>query len=260
MPPGVCSAEHGATVAAGNQVLVPGDPLPRKDPKREDPAGLPTLRQAHCWLGWGLSSPNAPSAPNAATPPYRVVSDGSHPGGDTDAPRMADRLLPPRPATRLQMPGAHCSCPDVPSCMPPPTAPGRGPLHLLRPECAPGSLHPGRSARQSKNPLFTALPPETPCWQLEAGRVGDVFPPRKPSNTTILFYFQDAPSGSSAPKFRTRTMSRGGSRAPGPTPSCRGTQEGGCGASLLSPGHRAATGPDRCAATVAPRLAHPSGR
>lgn len=52
-----------------------------------------------------------------------------------------------------------------------------------------------------------ALPPETPCWQLQAGRVGDVFPPRKPSNTTI-FYFQDASGGSSAPKFRTRTLSQ----------------------------------------------------
>ena len=35
-----------------------------------------------------------------------------------------------------------------------------------------------------------------------------MFPPRKPSNTTILFYFQDMSGGSSAPKFRRRMLSR----------------------------------------------------
>ena len=99
---------------------VPGAPLPRDDLKRE--AG-PSL----AWPGAPLTpifpAPQNLAAPSAGGP------DRSDPGGDTDARRMADRPLPPRPAAQLWLPNAHCSCPDGPSCVPPtPQPPGRGPL------------------------------------------------------------------------------------------------------------------------------------
>lgn len=121
--PRVCSAEHGATVAAGNQVLVPGDPLPRKDPKREDPAGVLALFSTSCSLAELLTGP---SAPNAATPISGTFSDGESPSGDTDARGWQTACS----HSKACHPAANCPVPTAPALMSPaacPTpAPGRG--------------------------------------------------------------------------------------------------------------------------------------
>lgn len=118
MPPG--SAQLSTVLAGGcrNQVLGPRrDPSPKEGPCRSDPAGLPTLRSGTLLAWLGLSSPNAPSA-QCSHSPIRGGPDGVTPAGTLTPRGWQTALLPPRPATRLQMPG-----PTAPALMSPAACP-----------------------------------------------------------------------------------------------------------------------------------------